>query len=83
MDCIKPIANLTHEEIVAIAHNAADNGAPWHEANPFACGTPQHHIFNGAHQDRVCQLHCQPAASFQHEQLQKVASLFPKGGITQ
>jgi hypothetical protein len=43
---IRPIDQLSHDEVVDLARVAADNGESLHEANVFPPGTNQHAWFN-------------------------------------
>ena len=42
---IKPITTVSRDEIRDMAHAAAENGEPQHEANPFEPGTTQNTNF--------------------------------------
>jgi hypothetical protein len=56
MHQVIPLAALSRDQVVEIARNAADNGAPLHEANVFEPGTRQHHTFTHAYWERHRQL---------------------------
>lgn len=43
---IRPLNLVSHDEIVELARNAAENNVPHHEANVFAPDTSQHATFS-------------------------------------
>jgi hypothetical protein len=53
---IKPLTTLSHAEVAALAHNAADNGAPLHTCNLFEPVSEHHSWFTRAYLDRQRQL---------------------------
>lgn len=52
MHQIKPIAQLSPDEIADLARVAADNGEPLLAANFFALGTTQHDAFSREYRRR-------------------------------
>lgn len=52
MHTIKPITSLTPAELRELAHQAADNNEPVHEACPAGLSLTQRHEFEGAYLER-------------------------------